>query len=302
MLPDTLPGYTKHSANFTVTLVTGEQCGMSSSVIEWQTDWHDIMDVVLAGLEEHPDHADAAAAAMAAKLNAWAADQPGGEQLQLRITVAITEGRYFPLPLGRRKELRIAFNDQFRTNVLFHISKKRMEVDSLRRLAAVAIADHINPCGGGSGRRAVPTAEADDAAVDHLGLPTCMKGVVRTAMQFSWTVRQYWRGVGRCLAWCPCRQSWGHPTTKTTAPKKPHSSAASAANNRTDATAMHKYTSSATGKKGKQDGGAVGSADGPVAQEDSEKARRTKAGKARSSSSRAAEKTSSEGYRLRPRK
>ena len=201
MLSDTAPGYTKHSAHFAVTFVTGEQCGANSAIIEWQTDWHDIMAIILAGLEAHPDHVDEAASVMAANLDTWALAQPGGAQLQLHITVTIAEGRYFLPPLGRRKELRIDFNDRFRTRVLFHIAKKPVRLESLRRLATVAVADHllIPHCGGG-----VVAA----AAYRSLELPRNLAAEVRTALHFSWTARQYWRGVGRCLAWCPCQRSW----------------------------------------------------------------------------------------------
>jgi hypothetical protein len=205
MLCETVPGYTKHSAHFSITFVTGQQCGMNSSVIEWQTDWHDIMTIVLTGLETHPDHVTEAASVMAADLETWAQAQPGGAMLNLRISVAIAEGRYFLPPLGRRKELRIFFNDRFNTQVLFHIAKKRVEMESLRRLATLAVANQLRipaaPC--------ADAATVDAASVGSLELPRCLAAEVRTALHFSWTARQYWRGVGRCRAWCPCRRPCG---------------------------------------------------------------------------------------------
>jgi hypothetical protein len=203
LVSDTAPGYTKHSKHFAVTFITGEQCGMNSAVIEWQTDWHDIMSIILAGLETHPDHVAEAASVMAADLDTWAVAQPGGSQLRLRITVAISEGRYFLPPLGRRKELRIAFNDRFRTKVLFHIVKKPVRVESLRRLATIAVADHlpIPECA---------SSMSSAAAVAALELPRNLAAEVRTALHFSWTVRQFWRGVGRCRAWCPCQLGTRH--------------------------------------------------------------------------------------------
>ena len=45
--PDTVPGFTMQSENFYMKFITGLQCGVSSKLLEYETDWYEVMEIVL---------------------------------------------------------------------------------------------------------------------------------------------------------------------------------------------------------------------------------------------------------------
>ena len=52
--PDTLPGFKMQSENFVLKFVTGLQKGVCSKLLEYETDWYDMMEILLSRLEDEP--------------------------------------------------------------------------------------------------------------------------------------------------------------------------------------------------------------------------------------------------------
>ena len=52
--PDTLPGFTMQSQNFVLKFITGLQKGAVSKLLEMETDWFDMMEIMLSRLEDEP--------------------------------------------------------------------------------------------------------------------------------------------------------------------------------------------------------------------------------------------------------
>ena len=139
---DTIPGFLMQSENFFLKFITGLQCGVSSKLLEYETDWYEVMEIILSRLQDEPENKDRFEVIASRDLEYWARVQPGGEALNLKIRVLLEEKRYFQPPSGSRKTLRLIFNDRFSTQVLFHVRKKQL-LRSLKDLASVAVSDQI---------------------------------------------------------------------------------------------------------------------------------------------------------------
>ena len=55
---DTVPGFTMQSENFYLKFITGLQCGVSSKLLEYETDWYEVMEIILSRLEDEPETKD----------------------------------------------------------------------------------------------------------------------------------------------------------------------------------------------------------------------------------------------------
>ena len=55
---DTVPDFTMQSENFYLKFITGLQCGVSSKLLEYETDWYEVMEIILSRLEDEPEIKD----------------------------------------------------------------------------------------------------------------------------------------------------------------------------------------------------------------------------------------------------
>ena len=140
---DTVPGFTMQSENFYLKFITGLQCGVSSRLLEYETDWYEVMEIILSRLQDEQEDKERFEVIASRDLEYWAKMQPGGDSLNLKIRVMLEEKRYFEPPAGSRKALRLVFNDRFSTQVLFHVRKKVL-MRSLVEIAAVSVPDLVS--------------------------------------------------------------------------------------------------------------------------------------------------------------
>ena len=189
---DTVPGFTMQSENFYLKFITGLQCGVSSRLLEYETDWYEVMEIILSRLQDEQENKEGFEAIASRDLEYWAKMQPGGDSLNLQIRCLLEEKRYFEPPAGSRKALRLVFNDRFSTQVLFHVRKK-MFLKSLRELSAVAVADLV----------------AKEETFKSLGseLPLHLIPEVRRAFNDCWTPRFFRTKLVRypCPPSCSCK-------------------------------------------------------------------------------------------------
>lgn len=202
---DTVPGFLMQSENFFLKFITGLQCGVSSKLLEYETDWYEVMEIILSRLQDEPESKERFEIIASRDLEYWARVQPGGEALNLKIRVVLEEKRYFQSPSGSRKTLRLVFNDRFSTQVLFHVRKKQF-LKSLADIAAAAVADRIN----------------NEGQIDLLlaELPGVLIPSVRKSFRNCWTPRYFRTGLLACPPWCSCKIS-NLAATEPPAPSRP---------------------------------------------------------------------------------
>jgi len=189
---DTIPGFTMQSENFFLKFITGFQKGVSSKLLEYETDWYEVMEIILSRLQDEQEDKDKFEIIASRDLEYWAKMQPGGDSLNLRIRAVLEEKRYFEPPSGSRKALRLNFNDRYSTQVLFHVTKK-VFLRSLREVSAEAVADLIEK----------------EAILDKLNaeLPGHLIDEVRKSYHNCWTPRFFRTNVLRlpCAPNCSCK-------------------------------------------------------------------------------------------------
>merc|ERR1711936_674386 len=200
--PDTVPGFMMQSQNFVLKFITGLQKGVVSKLLEMETDWFDMMEIMLSRLEDEPTNQERLEDICARDLEHWALLQPGGDTLNLQIKVELDEHlcrkvpansrnlqQHPPKPghLGTRKAVKLTFNDRFTTQVIFHVRKKRA-LQSLKELAAVAFVDlHSNPNAG------------KELAEEGL-LPSTLVPDLDSAFSNCWTKRSARSQLYKCCA------------------------------------------------------------------------------------------------------
>eukprot|EP00092_Neocalanus_flemingeri_P017466 GFUD01018894.1.p1 GENE.GFUD01018894.1~~GFUD01018894.1.p1 ORF type:complete len:531 (-),score=128.42 GFUD01018894.1:90-1682(-) len=192
---DTVPGFTMQSECFYLKFVTGLQCGVSSKLLEYETDWYEVMEILLSRLQDEPENKEQFETIASRDLEYWARIQPGGDTLNLKIRVNLEEKRYFLPPSGSRKTLRLVFNDRFSTQVLFH-ARKKMLLKTLRDLAAIAVADHFDKT------EAIVKLETE--------IPRSLVPDVKKAFTNCWTPRFFRTKIVGCPPWCACK-TWRKP-------------------------------------------------------------------------------------------
>jgi len=196
---DTVPGFTMQSEAFFLKFVTGLQCGVSSKLLEYETDWYEVMEILLSRLQDEPERKEKFQTIASRDLEYWARIQPGGDTLNLKIRVSLEEKRYFLPPSGSRKTLRLIFNDRFSTQVIFH-ARKKMLLKSLRELAAIAVADHFK--------------DGENIKKLDTELPRTVIPDVKKAFDNCWTPRFFRSQIVACPPWCACK-SWKRPLALT---------------------------------------------------------------------------------------
>lgn len=192
---DTVPGFTMQSEAFYLKFVTGLQCGVSSKLLEYETDWYEVMEILLSRLQDEPEKKELFETIASRDLEYWARIQPGGDTLNLKIRVSLEEKRYFLPPSGSRKTLRLIFNDRFSTQVIFH-ARKKMLLKSLRDLAAIAVADHFD--------------KGDLIAKLDTEVPKSLIPDVKRGFSNCWTPRFFRTKIVACPPWCACK-TWRKP-------------------------------------------------------------------------------------------
>ena len=140
---DTLPGFKMQSENFVLKFITGLQKGVCSKLLEFETDWYDMMEILLSRLEDEPVNQDKFQDIASKDLENWALIQPGGDTLKLKIKVEMEEKLYLRQvlanasvvksvnpthkQLGNIKTIKLTFSDRYTTQVVFHAKKKALK-------------------------------------------------------------------------------------------------------------------------------------------------------------------------------
>jgi len=179
---DTTPGFTIHCKNFDLKLIAGYQEGTRSHVLEYKTDWMEVMVIMLANFKEFPTSTSKATEGIANSLEDWINSHEGAEVLNIKVHAVTEEKVYFDKPFGTKKSLRIFFTDKYNTEVLFHV-KRRKVMTSLKDLCAEVVADHLE--------------KVED--VERLEVPVTVRDEVLEACRNDWSFRYYRENVDCCL-------------------------------------------------------------------------------------------------------
>lgn len=174
LVGNTVPGFTLQSENFMVKFISGFLDGVPSQLLEYETDWMEVMLIILDTLETFPTSVMTTQNILSGSLENWVISHPGAEHLNIKANVTIQEKAYFTPPLGSKKSLRISFTDTFKTEVLFYI-KKKCNLKSLKNIGAAAVVDHLE----------------DTKDIAELEIPTSLIGNLVTQFNDDWTPKFY---------------------------------------------------------------------------------------------------------------
>ena len=104
---DTVPGFTMQSENFYLKFITGLQCGVSSRLLEYETDWYEVMEIILSRLQDEQEDKESFEVIAGRDLEYWAKMQSGGNSLNLKIRVMLEEKIYFEPPAEARVQRQV---------------------------------------------------------------------------------------------------------------------------------------------------------------------------------------------------
>ena len=156
---DTHPGFTMQSEGFYLKFVAVLQRGVSNRREEYETDWFEVMEILLSRLEDEPENKEQFEMTATRDLERWA-------RMQLKMQVSLEEN-------GSRIRLIIKGNRLMpQTEVIFYV-KKKILLKSLKVLAAEGVADHLS----------------SEESIIKLGgvIPNSLILSVQSAFQTSWT-------------------------------------------------------------------------------------------------------------------
>ena len=105
-----------------------------------ETDWKEVMMIMLTALEIENGKARNTEKLMKEKIEEWALLQEGGEELQLKVKAVIQDIVWYNVRSS--KSLKLFFSDIFGTTILFSIAKTKM-MTSLKEISAGVVSDQI---------------------------------------------------------------------------------------------------------------------------------------------------------------
>ena len=127
----TKPGFQMESQMFSLRFMSASQQGQLSHLLEYETDWKEVMQILLNSLDTFPTNKSEVEKVGSEKLEEWALTQEGGDELELKVGVKYYES-------DSLKCLRLIFNDLFKTVVLFNVRKKKV-MKTLKMISAEMI-------------------------------------------------------------------------------------------------------------------------------------------------------------------
>ena len=100
----THPGYTLNSEYYSLRFVSASQQGKISPLLQLETDWKEVMMIMLTSLQTEKGVVKKVEMLMKEKLEEWSLQQQGGEDLDLKVTVKLQDNVYtLKLPESPRK-------------------------------------------------------------------------------------------------------------------------------------------------------------------------------------------------------
>ena len=137
---ETIPGFTLQSQHFIVKFVAGFTNGVSCKLLEYETDWTELMTIILEYLEMFPTSVKTVEEILAKAIDDWIILDWIAENIKSSVKMA--EEVYFSPPLGSEKSLTVSFPDVLKTEVVFHIKKKSI-MKTLKDLGAAAVVENL---------------------------------------------------------------------------------------------------------------------------------------------------------------
>ena len=133
----TVPGFALDSQHFAVKFVAGYQRGLVSELLEYETDWMEVMVIILENLHKFPTSVKMVEEGLERGLDDFFMDHDVADDI--KASVKIYEHVDSTLPLGS-KLLTVSFSDNIQ--LVFHIRKK-VSLKTLKDLGAAAVVDNL---------------------------------------------------------------------------------------------------------------------------------------------------------------
>ena len=118
----TVPGFSLQSKNFMVKFVAGLQNKQVSKSVEEETNWTDVMIIILKNIEKNSLSEEKLNHFITKDINSWIRTLEGAQNLVLQISVKIEERVYFPKP----KCVTISFTGNLQTQIIFHVVRRNL--------------------------------------------------------------------------------------------------------------------------------------------------------------------------------
>jgi len=164
------PGFVLESCHFRLEFLSAAQEGKLSHLLEYRTGWTDVMNILLATLEEFPIDIETVETVAKERLEMWALGEEGGQELQLKIAVRIYENKDYRT--SPQKLLRLVFNDARCSVVMFDVKKKSV-MRSLKTFASEAVSSRL----------------VKKESIDELEIPKSLNDDLLTALNDVWRNR-----------------------------------------------------------------------------------------------------------------
>jgi len=136
----TQPGYMMKTENWSLTFVSAMQNGALSDMLEMETDWKEVMMIIMTVMELEMGLLRKVRQKMKEKIEEWSLQQEGGVELNLKVNATINDKTAGVT--GRSKSLTLRFNDVFKTVILFSVTKVK-KVQSLKTLSSAVVSDLV---------------------------------------------------------------------------------------------------------------------------------------------------------------
>merc|ERR1712142_1331029 len=166
----TTPGFGLESRHFRLEFESAAQQGKLSHLLEYRTGWMDVMNILLATLEDFPVEIETFEKVAKERLEAWALGEKGGQELQLNVRI-YEDKDYRTSP---QKSLRLVFSDSMCSVVMFGVKKKSV-MRSLKTFASEAVSSRL----------------VKRESFDELEIPKSLNDDLLTAFNDVWQNRVY---------------------------------------------------------------------------------------------------------------
>ena len=180
MSTETPPGFVLTTISNKVKFVTAFQNGEFSPELENLTDWTELMEIVGHSFDTLDDLGDVEES-IQEDIISWLGIYEQVHSGIFNIKVSVEERGYFEDDVaGKKKYVGVNFNDQFKTQVVFFVTRIR-KMETLRELAAEAVANEVK----------------NDEKIHDLEIPNFLKDDVLANCRSQWTKRWQRRTLER---------------------------------------------------------------------------------------------------------
>ena len=136
---ETVPGFILRSQNFTLKFVAGFQNGTKSYLLEYESDWTEVMFIILENLNRSPSSLKMVGDLLEKSLDEWFSEHEVADDVKASVQIGDTV-HLNPSRKSIYKRLTVSFSDN--TRLVFNVNKRR-RITTLIELGAEVVVENI---------------------------------------------------------------------------------------------------------------------------------------------------------------